>query len=632
MEDYIEDYRYDNCFWKKSNVLYTHSEYKFQEFLSIGEMCKIFSENIKTFYNGLNTLTDIYKPCDEGSTRNKGIEVFINIINKIIANLKEYSNMLDVIFKKIKEKKLSYDSKMEIKTICDNILNEYETNLKSLQNEKTSYDDTINKTIELFLTLKSKNKDTKKSNELKKSINNVLIKKKEYLNKVEECEKLRTDYMEVQGNIFAAQEEFERECTDELKNYLTQIVNGLKNSMNKTGPFSTGLKIIQNINGLTDSVAFAEKNKSLMTGPKRNLFIEYSQNMQYYCENFEVVKNKLKNKSQEEIRKIQTQLASDIKNFLSEFIKKKKEETIQKIEKIGINLLNEKISDKDCEYLINLFDEQYNEFIEWKKKKVRNQNYKKVGENWDNRFYYMQTFIILLNNHRADSPKLNNESYEYLSKIICKILSLNDNEDIDYSLCDLIVILSSTYYKMENDEKKYLTDKIKKCPIMQRQGFWVGLTKYQLNEEIQHQNKIEDTLKEEGISEEKINNCIISKIMSITFNIIQFVTDSKTFNRIIYDIFKYCQINEETRETAIEMIDAQLETENNKNFNVDKEFLRNYDKKKSINEKEIDEDKISENDELSFGSGSNNKNGSICTEDNNLNSYLSVNSDFNLWK
>ena len=168
MEDYVEDYRYDNCFWKKTNVLYIHSEYKFQEFLSIGEMCRILSENIKIFYNGLNTLTDVYKPCDEGSTRNKGIEVFINIINKIITNLKEYSSTLDNIFKKIKEKKLSYDSKMEINVICEKILNDYETNLKALQMEKNSYDDAINKTIELFLILKSKNKDIKKSNDLKK--------------------------------------------------------------------------------------------------------------------------------------------------------------------------------------------------------------------------------------------------------------------------------------------------------------------------------------------------------------------------------------------------------------------------------------------------------------------------------
>ena len=36
MKDYIEDYKYNNCFWKKSGVLYAHSESKFNEFMSIG--------------------------------------------------------------------------------------------------------------------------------------------------------------------------------------------------------------------------------------------------------------------------------------------------------------------------------------------------------------------------------------------------------------------------------------------------------------------------------------------------------------------------------------------------------------------------------------------------------------------
>ena len=30
MEDYIEDYKYNNCFWKKSGVLYTHSDLKYE--------------------------------------------------------------------------------------------------------------------------------------------------------------------------------------------------------------------------------------------------------------------------------------------------------------------------------------------------------------------------------------------------------------------------------------------------------------------------------------------------------------------------------------------------------------------------------------------------------------------------
>ena len=37
--------------------------------------------------------------------------------------------------------------------------------------------------------------------------------------------------------------------------------------------------------------------------------------------------------------------------------------------------------------------------------------------------------------------------------------------------------------------EKYINEVIRHSSIMQRQGFWVGLTKYELNEEIQLQKK-----------------------------------------------------------------------------------------------------------------------------------------------
>ena len=37
-----------------------------------------------------------------------------------------------------------------------------------------------------------------------------------------------------------------------------------------------------------------------MTGPKRNLFIEYSQDLNYYMEKFEYLKKEIKNKSASE--------------------------------------------------------------------------------------------------------------------------------------------------------------------------------------------------------------------------------------------------------------------------------------------------------------------------------------------
>ena len=120
--------------------------------------------------------------------------------------------------------------------------------------------------------------------------------------------------------------------------------------------------------------------------------------------------------------------------------------------------------------------------------------------------------------------------------------------------------------------KKYVTDEIRNCSIMQRQAFWVGLTKFELNEEIQQQKKEEDTLVED-ISIEKINNSVTAKLMSVSYNIMQFVIDSKTFNKIIYDIFKYCKIGNESREIVVGMMEAQIEAEGLNHIKLDRNML-----------------------------------------------------------
>ena len=100
-----------------------------------------------------------------------------------------------------------------------------------------------------------------------------------------------------------------------------------------------------------------------------------------------------------------------------------------------------------------------------------------------------------------------------------------------------------------------------------------GLTRFELNEEIQKQNKIEDTLKENDITEEKLNNSVIAKLMSVSYNIMQFVIDSKTFNKIIYDIFKYCKIGNESREIVVGMMEAQIEAEGLNHIKLDRNIL-----------------------------------------------------------
>ena len=55
-----------------------------------------------------------------------------------------------------------------------------------------------------------------------------------------------------------------------------------------------------------------------MTGPKRNLFKEYSQDLNYYMENFEFLKKETKGKTPKEIKEIHKNISQEVGKFLNE--------------------------------------------------------------------------------------------------------------------------------------------------------------------------------------------------------------------------------------------------------------------------------------------------------------------------
>ncbi len=574
MEDLVvEDYKYNNCFWMRSGLLYSHAEKKFQEYLSIGNFISKFSEITKNYYEEIYRLPRVYTMADDdNSTRYQGIKAVLDFMRKIADNLKNLTKKTENLAKIISEKTYAYESKKQIMNICEADHKRYQDALTKLKAYKENYFDSINKAIEAYISIKLKGKD-KKINQ--KFINDIESKRKEYKIQIAKIEEIRVEYMNVQGNIFASQEELERDCTNELKKYLNEYI-GFIEEFRDTIQFTEQDKFLLNsIDGDTDNKNFAEKNKSLMTGPRRNLFKEYSQDLNYYMEHFDCIKKEIKNKSQKEIRQFQNQLSQDVSAFLSTIIKEEPNQIHFKILEIAKRLKLNECSEADYQYLETKFQERFNQFLKWKDKNVGNQDFKKVGVEWDERFCYMHTFLGYFNKTRVENKELDATNFNYLCKAINKILVLNENEDIDYSLCDLVVILSSTFYTKDSNSKtgkKYVNEVIKKTSIMQRQAFWVGLTKYELNEEIQQQKKEEETLVED-ISEEKISNSITAKLMSVSYNIMQFITDSKTFNRIIFDIFKYCKISNESKEIVVGMMEAQIESENLTHIKLDKEML-----------------------------------------------------------
>ena len=584
MEDYIEDYKYNNCFWKKSGVLYTHSDLKYEEFMSVGTIFQKLGAKIEEFCDFLDTIDKSYKkPNEPDYSRGEGIQVILSSMKKIKNELTKLYALTNNISNKIFDKKETYESKKPAAKMCDEAYKKYEAELNKLKIVKKAYFDSMNKVVESYLNQNygkkvDKNKAMQDFQNKKKNLEKKKLEYKKVLNNVEA---LRIEYMQEQGNLFEVKEELEKENTEDLKLYFQLYIKGL-DSLSSSLQFSEeDIKKIENINGDYDCKKFAEANKSLMTGPGRNPYKEYAVDLNYYTENFEVIKAKLKGKTSIEKREFQHKISNEISDLLKDLIKEERTEVIDKIEAYAKDLKENKLSKEGYDFLIQKFDEQYNTFMKWKKEIVCDQEFKKVGKDWDERFLYMTTFLKYFNKTRIDSKELNEENFNYLCGAIKKIFDLNENEDIDYNLCDLAVILSSTYYMADpkaNKGKKYVNEIVKNATIMQKQGFWVGLTKYQLNEEIQKQNKIEDTLKEDNISEEKLNNSVIAKLMSVSFNIMTFVLDSNLFNKILFDVFKYCKINNENKQFIIQMLKSQIDNEKITYLTLDEDFLLSTEK------------------------------------------------------
>jgi hypothetical protein len=604
MDDYVEDYSYNNNFWMKSGVLYTHCKNKFIELMSIGKiferlskLSKEFSENIAKAIEITNRLDleiegenekkndkkkkieveqeSFYIPLDkpDNSTRSQGIKALLGYFQRLSKSFNTFSESFNKISNAILDKQAGYSSKLEYEKKCDINLKTYKDSLKELESKKKLYYESINKAIEYHLS--HLNKPGGKNREKNKE--NVAKRKNDYLAQVKVVESIRVEYIELQGHVFAIIEEFERNCTNDFKLYLKQFIEKINKIKEDLGFTESEIKQFEEMDGDKDNKAFSEQNKSLITGPKRNLFKEYSQDLGLYMENFEFLKKEASKKNPKDLKLFQKNISQEVSKFLNEIIIEEKNDINDKILEISKQLKENKLTEDNFNYLINKFETRFKQFLEWKgKNQVDSQNYKKVGEDYDDRFCYMQTFLGYFNKTRVANKCLDEENFNYFCKAVEKILELNMNEDIDYSLCDLVVILSSTFYMVDESKKsrkKYTYEVIRDCPIMQKHGFWVGLTKFELNQEIQQQKSENETLDEVNEPAERLNNSIVAKLMSISYNLMQFIKDSTVFNKVVYDIFKHCKINKDNRNMIVTMMEQQIQSENLTYITLDKDLI-----------------------------------------------------------
>ena len=240
--------------------------------------------------------------------------------------------------------------------------------------------------------------------------------------------------------------------------------------------------------------------------------------------NFDLIEKDKKFNFKKEFNKLQTKELSD---KLLSYIKKDK----SKITNTGnINLQKEEIT---------------------KLKELLNEH--------DNRVVFLQA----LNTFRAKGlhgiPKDIFDFFNELFILMCNTIG----RDKDYHTAKNLIILSQTYYYLDDGNKLYLLEGIQKNEIFQNFKFWEGYTQFTIEKEIiksiQNDKKngtlIKKTQKE---SDDMYATVVFAQVVSVADNMISFNFDTKKIKEIVKPIIKHYNINEE----SIKIIDDIIYKDN----------------------------------------------------------------------
>ena len=634
--NFLQKYHYSNSFWENSDVLFNHSRNRMKEYEQFSDKIVNISKIINNFSDSLlNASIPEENPekDDYISTRTNAISCYLKFINKLALLLKSLYKNYEGVASVMKDKMDAYKSRDQFEIICNNNFDNYKTQLNKVNKCKQAYKESAESLVESFLNFKYK--DAKYENEINSKKELMYKKENEYKAEVKKCEDIRNDYINIQRQILDDEETFDYSSSEALKDNLIKLMNFHKDFIYNCKASNELIEAIANIDGHKDIQEFSVKNSDIISYPPGTTFSVYNQNLELYL-NFEVIKNILKTKNEIEQRDFKRELSVEVTKFLGDILTKnsEKKQKVERFAEIANNILNKKSNEEECNFVIKEFENCSNNSINPNRKLSGDKKDITIG-GWDNEFDAIHAFLNIFNKLRQFNKKMEKENFDYFVKINEKIIELIDSDDkekhknkyreekeIDYNLCDLLLILSSTFYMTEQkegkEEKIYVYQKIKHCKLFQKYEFWVNIVKSQLSEQIiaekmseeieDKKDKKEKKKKKSLLSNikvfrkrssntetetkvdnlDKYNQLIMAKLMSIGFNIIQFVSNSLILNQALYNIFRFYKLSTPNRVNVIEMLKIQIVSEGNDNLKLDEDLLlnNNLEKYKNIKNEE----------------------------------------------
>lgn len=177
-----------------------------------------------------------------------------------------------------------------------------------------------------------------------------------------------------------------------------------------------------------------------------------------------------------------------------------------------------------------------------------------------NRIIFMQILNEFRTTSKLEIPK---RVYEIVGKLFNFILG-TVKRDNDIHTGRNVILLSQTYYTMENDKKKYVQELLINNELFKDMKFWEDLLDLELNKEIKRTFMVEENNNKNldviiNLNPQKFDNLAFSQILTISDNMISFGLDKETVYKLMEPKFKSFKLSEQNIETIKNILESRYQ-------------------------------------------------------------------------
>ena len=181
----------------------------------------------------------------------------------------------------------------------------------------------------------------------------------------------------------------------------------------------------------------------------------------------------------------------------------------------------------------------------------------KYMEVYENQEY----FLLKLNNYRVVTKNISEEAFNYIEKIFSFIVNYLTGKNINnenFGVFRSVIILSQTFvYKITENEKIFLQDKLKVKQIFGGIEFWKKYSGYLINQEVDKLIKNEET-NQEGEKLDKLRERgAFSQLLDVIKNMKDFGFPKNQIKETIAQYFDQYKISQENQLTLNSYVDLE---------------------------------------------------------------------------